>query len=94
MKLKTFSRRIFKLISFAYPQNKETKRYLKKLGVKAINYIGNLKFYEDRRIVNKESDNRIKNQLKHKICIAASTHANEEVFAAQTHILLKKKIKT
>ena len=94
MKLKTFSRRIFKLISFAYPQNKETKRYLKKLGVKAINYIGNLKFYEDRRIVNKESDNRIKNQFKkHKICIAASTHANEEVFAAQTHILLKKKNK-
>ncbi len=94
MKLKTFSRRVFKLISFAYPQNKETKRYLKKLGVKAINYIGNLKFYEDRRIVNKESDNRIKNQFKkHKICIAASTHANEEVFAAQTHILLKKKNK-
>ena len=94
MKLKTFSRRIFKLISFAYPQNKETKRYLKKLGVKAINYIGNLKFYEDRRIVNKESDNRIKNQFKkHKICIAASTHANEELFAAQTHILLKKKNK-
>ncbi len=94
MKLKTFSRRIFKLISFAYPQNKETKRYLKKLGVKAINYIGNLKFYEDRRIVNKESDNKIKNQFKkHKICIAASTHANEEVFAAQTHILLKKKNK-
>ena len=94
MKLKTFSRRIFKLISFAYPQNKETKKYLKKLGVEDINYIGNLKFYEDRRIVNKKSDNKIKNQFKkHKICIAASTHANEELFAAQTHILLKKKNK-
>ena len=94
MKLKTFSRRIFKLISFAYPQNKETKRYLKKLGVKAINYIGNLKFYEDRRIVNKESDNRIKNQFKkHKICIAASTHANEEAICSTNTYFIKEKNK-
>ena len=94
MKLKTFSTRIFKLISFAYPQNKETKKYLKKLGVEAVNYIGNLKFYEDRQIFDKKSDDKIKNQFKkHKICIAASTHANEEIFAAQTHVLLKKKNK-
>ena len=94
MKLKRFSLKIFNQINFAYPQNKETIRYLKKLGVKSIDYIGNLKFYEDEKIVNKKFDNEIKNKFKkYRICIAASTHANEELFAAQTHILLKKKIK-
>ena len=94
IKLKRFSLRVFNQISFAYPQNKETIKYLKKLEVKSIDYIGNLKFFEDKKIVNKKFDNEIKNKFeKYKICVAASTHADEEVFAAQTHILLKKKNK-
>ena len=94
MKLKRFSLKIFNQINFAYPQNKETIGYLKKLGVKNINYIGNLKFFEDEKTVNKKFDNEIKNKFKkYKICIAASTHADEEIFAARTHILLKKKYK-
>ena len=91
MKFKEFSLRVFNQISFAYPQNRETIKYLRKLGVKGIDYIGNLKFFEDKKIVHKKFDNQIKNKFKkYKICIAASTHAGEEIFAAQTHILLKK----
>ena len=94
MKFKEFSLRVFNQISFAYPQNRETIKYLRKLGVKGIEYIGNLKFFEDKKIVHKKFDNQIKNKFKkYKICIAASTHAGEEIFAAQTHILLKKKNK-
>ena len=29
---------------------------------------------------------------KYKICVAASTHESEELFAAKTHINIKKKI--
>ena len=94
VKLKKFSQKVFNQISFAYPQNKETTRFLKRLGVKRVDYIGNLKFFEDKKIVSKKFDNEIKNKFKKfKTCIAASTHENEELLAAQTHILLKKKNK-
>ena len=94
IKLRRFSLKVFNQINFAYPQNKETIKYLKQLGVKNIDYIGNLKFFEDEKTVNKKFDNEIKYKFKkYKICIAASTHANEELFAAKTHILLKKKNK-
>ena len=94
IKLKGFSLKVFKQISFAYTQNKETIKYLRKLGVKGIEYIGNLKYFEDKRIVQKKFDNDIKKKFKkYKICIAASTHASEEIFAGQTHILLKKRHK-
>ena len=94
LKLKKFSLKVFSQISIAHPQNKETIVYLKKLGVKKIEYIGNLKFFEDKKISLSDMNSKIQNQFKkNKICIAASTHGDEEVFAAQTHILLKKKIK-
>ena len=94
LKLKKFSLKVFSQISIAHPQNKETMVYLKKLGVKKIEYIGNLKFFEDKKTSLSDMNSEIQNQFKKKkICIAASTHGNEEIFAAQTHILLKKKIK-
>ena len=93
-KFKKHSSKIFNLIDIAYPQNHETKKYLKHLGVKKINLIGNIKFIENHRNKQDDIDKRLKLQFKkHKICIAASTHENEELFAAKTHILLKKKNK-
>ena len=41
-----FARDIFNNIDIAYPQNKETKKFLKDLKVKNINEIGNIKFSE------------------------------------------------
>lgn len=88
--LKSFSQKVFDQITIAYPQNLETKYFLKKLKLKKIKIIGNLKFAEqDNEIMNKLNF-RFKSK---KIWIASSTHSNEEIFCAKTHIELKKKVK-
>ena len=92
-KFKENSAKIFAKIDIAFAQNKETSQFLKKLGVKKIKYIGNLKYFEDKKIKNDEIEGKLKSKFeKYKICVAASTHDNEEFFVAKTHILLKKKI--
>ena len=92
MIVKNFMESVFSKITIAYPQNFETKSYLKKLKTNKINYIGNLKFSE----IDDEMENNIGNNLrvqfrKKKVWVASSTHANEEIFCAKTHIELKKK---
>ena len=47
IKIQNISKSIFDKITIAYPQNLETKSFLKKLNVKKINIIGNLKFTEN-----------------------------------------------
>ena len=88
--LKNFSQKVFSNISIAYPQNQETKYFLKKLKVKKIKTIGNLKFAERDNEIIKKLNLKFKNR---KIWIASSTHFNEEIFCAKTHLELKKKIK-
>ena len=93
-KLNNFSKSIFQLITKAYPQNYETINFLKKIGVKKIKFIGNLKFSENYSKKNDRINFKLKNQLKNKkIWIASSTHYNEEIFCAKVHMQLKKKIK-
>ena len=93
-KLKKFSYSIFGLIDKAYSQNSETNHYLKRLNVKNIQSIGNIKFIGDNNIKSDKSDKKLFFQFKkYKTFIAASTHETEELFAAKTHILLKKKNK-
>ena len=94
LKVKNFTESVFSKITIAYPQNFETKSYLKKLRTNKINHIGNLKFSE---IDDNKKDN-INNNLrfqfrKRKVWVASSTHANEEIFCANAHIELKKKEK-
>ena len=87
--IKKISKKVFSKISIAYPQNLETEHFLKKLNVKKMNSIGNLKYAEqDNDLLNKFST-KFKDR---KIWIASSTHSNEEIFCAKTHIELKKKI--
>tara|TARA_B100000003_G_scaffold160193_1_gene145900 strand:+ start:2069 stop:3334 length:1266 start_codon:yes stop_codon:yes gene_type:complete len=94
IRYKKYSSEIFKLIDTAYPQNNETKDYLKKLSVKEIKLIGNIKYIENIQNKLDKIENNLKLQFKkYKICVSASTHENEELFAAKTHILLKKKNK-
>ena len=94
LKIKFFSKLIFKMITIAYPQNFETKYFLKKINTKKINLIGNLKF-----AANPEENFIIKNKKlqsefnRNKIWVASSTHKNEEIFCAYAHKELKKKIK-
>ena len=94
MKINFFSKYIFNLIKIAYPQNLETKIFLKKLNTKKIKHIGNLKFTQNTNEYNDKIPDKLKLELnKKKIWIASSTHGNEEIFCTQAHIELKKKIK-
>ena len=94
MKIKKFARSIFKKITIAYPQNLETKTYLKKLETKKIHYLGNLKFAENfEENFDKINFNLKKELLKKKIWVASSTHKNEELFCAKAHLQLRKKVK-
>ncbi|MDB3886906.1 3-deoxy-D-manno-octulosonic acid transferase [Candidatus Pelagibacter sp.] len=88
--LKNVSQKVFNKISIAYPQNLETKHFLKKLKVKKIKTIGNLKFAEQDIGIMKKLNFRFKSK---KIWVASSTHSDEEIFCGKTHIELKKKIK-
>ena len=48
IKIKYFSKSIFNKISaIAYPQNIETKKFLKKINVQKIKMLGNLKFAQN-----------------------------------------------
>ena len=93
-KLKNFSISVFKNITVAYPQNLETKTYLKKFQTNKIIQLGNLKFTEDEQENFEQINLKLKNQFKDKkIWVASSTHANKEVLCTKAHIELKKKIK-
>tara|TARA_X000001036_G_scaffold433228_1_gene470493 strand:- start:90 stop:1346 length:1257 start_codon:yes stop_codon:yes gene_type:complete len=89
-----FSKNIFHNIDTAYPQNLETEKFLKRLKVKKINKIGNLKFCETNKIkkfnLQKSFLFSIKNRL---IFCASSIHPGEEFVIIKNHIALKKKYK-
>ena len=101
---KTFSKwRSFKNISYllfnkfnvCLAQNSETVNYLKKLGVKKVRKIGNLKFSEPNinkiNYINRDKINFLSSK---KILFGAiSTHFNEEVLCSKIHLKLKKKFR-
>jgi len=92
--LGTFSKNLFTGFSFTYPQNDETKKYLKYFQVKKIKKIGNLKFSEGIYDSGKQINLKLKNFLSDKIYwCASSTHEGEELIAAKAHLILKEKIK-
>ena len=94
MKLKGVSKKIFSEISIAYPQNQETKRFIKKISNTKIKSLGNLKFIEDDEKNIKKSQKKLISYFKNRnVWVASSTHQYEEMFCAKTHIELKKKYK-
>ena len=90
-----FSKNIFHNIEVAFPQNSETEKFLRRLNVKKIKKIGNLKFCQTKsqKVMNLEKPflKSIKNRL---IFCASSTHPREENEIARTHLILKKKYKS
>jgi len=86
-----FGRNIMEKFDYIFPQNKESFQYFKKLGVKRLKFLGNLKFVDTHNQKSKE----IKKQYfkKKTILCSASTHYNEEEIFANLHIIFKKKIK-
>ena len=92
--LNSLTKKIFKCFNAAYPQNKETLKYLKNFEIKNVKFLGNLKFSEKEKIPKNLINYKLKNFLKNKkFWCAASTHDNEEIISAYTHLKLKKKIK-
>ncbi len=85
-----FTKSIFEKITLALPSNLDTKNYLKQLGVKKIEFAGNLKYYgekKNKKIQKKDLKNKFKN---FKIWCAASTHNKEEIFISKIHKKIKK----
>ncbi len=92
MKIKQISNFVFSKITEAFPQNLETKSYLKKLKVKKISNIGNLKFAGINNENLENLDQKLYSEIvKKKIWVASSTHGNEEILSANAHNTLKKK---
>ncbi len=89
-----FSKNLFKSFNYTYPQNEQTKKYLKYFRVKRIKKLGNLKFSEGVFDSNKLINSRLKNFLSDKkYWCAASTHDGEELIVANVHLNLQKKLK-
>ena len=81
------SKEIFNKITMSIPQNLETSKYLKILGVKNINKIANLKYYGQKDThFNKNLDKKFVNRI---MWCAASTHEGEEKIIASIHKKIK-----
>ena len=93
MKFSNFSKFVFSKFNFCLSANKESKKFLKKLGANNVKFFGNLKFSQSEN-QNVEVDKNLKKfLLKRNSWCASSTHYNEEKFCGLTHLKLKKKYK-
>ncbi len=88
--VKNFAKEIFGKISIALPQNTETKKYLKILGIKKIILAGNIKYYGETIIPSKKNLRLIRKLKKFKVLCAGSTHDTEEILISKLHVELKK----
>tara|TARA_X000000950_G_scaffold283304_1_gene383841 strand:+ start:1727 stop:2962 length:1236 start_codon:yes stop_codon:yes gene_type:complete len=88
--LRYFGKNILEKFDYIFPQNKETFLYFKKLGIKKLKFLGNLKFITTHNDKLKEINK--KKFKKRTVLCSASTHHNEEEIFANLHIEYKKKI--
>ena len=87
--IRQLGKNILGKFDFIYPQNKETFLYLKKLGIKKVKFLGNLKFISSHNDKLKKINKKF---FEKKIVLcSASTHHNEEEIFADLHIKYKKK---
>ena len=94
MKINFFSKSVFNNISSAYPQNLETRLFLKKIYPYKTKILGNLKFIENENRNENKINHKLNLEFKNKkIWVAASTHKNEEIFCLKAHLRLKKELK-
>ena len=91
--LPKFSNFLFNKINLCFASSNISKNYLKKLGVKNLKLVGNLKFSqsENEKIIK---FNNLEKFISSKIIwCASSTHYNEEKFCGIVHKKLKEKYK-
>ena len=85
------SKNLFGKFDACFVSNNESKKYLKLLNAKNINYIGNLKFSQIQKKEG-EIDYKLKKKFSSKrIWCASSTHNGEEKICGLVHKKLKKK---
>tara|TARA_B100001741_G_scaffold280074_1_gene253056 strand:- start:822 stop:2078 length:1257 start_codon:yes stop_codon:yes gene_type:complete len=89
----SFANTIFKKFNLCLSSNYESKKYLKRLGVKKIKYIGNLKYTQSEQKIEDIKKNIKKFIKSKKVWCASSTHSNEEEFCGFIHKKLKRKYK-
>ena len=90
-KLGNFSKNIFGKINLCLSSSRQSKNYLKKLGIEYVKFIGNIKFSQsenEKIIINQELKKFISSK---KTWCASSTHNGEELLCGIVHKNLKKK---
>jgi len=87
----TTAQKVFNNFDLCLACSEESENNLKKLYVKKLFYIGNLKFSVN---IKKEKTNvtLVKRLDNFKVWCAASTHEGEEIIALKTHVEIKKKV--
>ena len=91
-KINSFSNKLFSMFDLCLPQNKETFKYLKKLGSKKIKLIGNLKLCEIKEENLKKLNSSQMSFLRSKkvLFTGLSTHYSEETFCTDLFLNLRR----
>ena len=89
MWVSNFAKKIFNHFDLCLAASKESEENLRKLNVKNLKYIGNIKFSEEIE-KNDLFDNNIEILKQKTFWCAASTHKGEEVICLKAHLNLKK----
>ena len=86
-----FAKKIFEKFDLCIASNKESENFLNILGAKNIINYGNLKFAQTKNNLSNKLDVSFLNKIKNKkMWCAASTHPDEEILCAESHIKVKK----
>ncbi len=88
-----FSNLLFSKINLCFASSYTSKNYFKKLGVKNLKFVGNLKFSQSENEKIIKFNNLEKFISSKKIWCASSTHYNEERLCGIVHKKLKEKYK-
>jgi len=90
--INNFAKKVFNNFDLCIAASEESKNNLKKLQVKNLTYIGNLKFAAKNKLEDLNKFNK-KILNSSKVWCAASTHEGEESIILETHLEIKKKYK-
>jgi 3-deoxy-D-manno-octulosonic-acid transferase len=89
-----FAKKIFSKFDLTIVSNKESEDFLNFLGAKNIKNYGNIKFTQSKNTLNYNLNSSFLNIIKNrKIWCAASTHQNEEILCAKSHLKVKESYK-
>ncbi len=92
MRFPSIAKKIFGIFKLCICSNLETKKFLERLKVQNIFFLGNIKFIGniDKKKIKSINENFF---LSERFWLAASTHKEEEIFCLKTHLLLKQNFK-